>query len=101
MVVFLIPGGIQQAGCALIGSKIGAGKVQEAKELESIYNKFSIFVNCLELTLLYLIGDNLILLFTTDKSVMSRTNNLMMVMIIVIALDFQQGALYGSLKALG
>ena len=43
----------------------------------------------------------MVLVFTSQESVSRLAHDIMVVIIIVIALDFQQGALYGPLKALG
>lgn len=87
-IVFQIPYGIQQAACALIGQRIGAGDVQEAKALERILSTFATLVNCLELIVFYLIRDRMVLVFTSQESVLRLADEIMIVIIIVIAMDF-------------
>lgn len=100
-VTFQVPYGIQQAGCALVGEKIGAGEVHEAKQLQKLLTTFASFVNCLELIFFYFVRDSFILIFTTQRELIELTDAIIYVVLIVIAQDFQQGALYGTLKALG
>ena len=58
-------------------------------------------MNCLELIIFYFIRDQFILIFTTQEHLLRITDRIILVILIVIAMDFQQGALYGPLKALG
>ena len=59
-ITFQIPYGIQQAGCALIGQRIGAGKIQEAKSLERTLSTFATLINCLEMIVFYLIRNQMV-----------------------------------------
>lgn len=55
----------------------------------------------MELIVFYLIRDQMVIVFTTQESVLKLADEIIIVIIIVIAMDFQQGCLYGPLKALG
>lgn len=77
------------------------GQIEEAKNLQKGLRTFAMIVNCLELLIFYNIRDKMILIFTTEERLLELTNSVMIVALIVIAQDFQQGSMYGTLKALG
>lgn len=62
--------------------------MQEAKALERILSTFATLVNCLELIVFYLIRDRMVLVFTSQESVLRLADEIMIVIIIVIAMDF-------------
>ena len=80
-----IPYGYSMATCTLIGIQIGAGNVSKAKKYFRISTYFTVFTMVIEFIILFLCREYVVRLFSADKVVIEITNEIIWVVLIVIA----------------
>ena len=98
--MFQIPYGIQSSTTAIIGAEIGAGRVNTAKRYYKSIQVLGLFVNGLMLSLQFVFRRQILSIFTNNEEIINIGADMMWFSIIVNGLDFQQGLLYGVIKAL-
>lgn len=100
-VMFQVPYGIQQASCALIGHAIGDENVPLGRRIYKCVMIFTVLADIIEWSLLYYFRKYFCSVFTSEDELLKMFEKTVWIVLIVIAMDFQQGVLCGPIKALG
>ena len=99
--LFMIPLGIQEATCAIIGNCIGANNVPLAKRFFSMINKIITVAVLIISVVTFLAREQIAACFTGDPEVREMSERLIMVTAFMIIFDGAQGYLQGPIRALG
>ena len=76
------------ACCQLVGNQIGAGNVHKAKRYFRISTYFTICVMVAEFIILFYFRDEAIKIFSQNPDVIAISNDIIWIVLIVIAQDF-------------
>lgn len=92
--------GLDQTACAIIGFRIGAGKVRQAKEYYKLLICISFLIVMTQASALYILQQQWVAMFTTDQGLQDIVNKTMYLIILASIPDNQKGMLKGVIKAL-
>lgn len=99
--IFMVPLGIQEATCGIIGNCIGANNVPLAKRFFSIITKFTLASIIVIGTVIFLARKNIVSLFTKDETIIDMTEKVLILVACMLLTDGMQGYLSGPIRALG
>ena len=99
-VMYQIPYGMQCAATSIIGAKLRAGQVKESMYYYRAIMTLSFFWDISQFCLLFFLQDYLIGIYTSSEEIKKCSKEVVWLITAVIALDFCQGVLYGTIKAL-
>jgi len=99
--LFMVPLGIQEATCGIVGNCIGANNVKLAKQFFSIINKFSLFAVISLCTTLYFARESIVKFYTQEEEVVKIASDVLILISCAFFFDGLQGYLAGPIRAMG
>ena len=83
-----------------MGKQIGANNIKTAKRVQKFVFKIAMLTNVIICSLLYLLRDEMIFVFTEDRDIIEIYTRVVPTMILALSMDFVQCTLFGTILAL-
>jgi MATE family multidrug resistance protein len=99
--MFMVPLGLQEGICSLVGSSIGANSVAQGKQIALFTSTLSFGFCAFASICLYLFRSSIATLFTKDEKVIEILIATLPILSISFIPDSVQGLLQGTIRALG
>ena len=99
--LFMVPLGIQEATCGVIGNCIGADNVPLAKRFFSIITKFTISIVTAMGLMTYFARNKIAAFYTEEESVQALCSQVLIITSCLFLFDGMQGYLQGPIRAMG
>ena len=99
--LFMVPLGIQEATCGIIGNCIGANNVPLAKRFFNMINVFTFICIAIMCITVGLARHQIAAIFTEDEEVRRVTTNVLILLASFFIFDGMQGYLQGPIRAMG
>ena len=99
--LFMVPLGIQEATCGIIGNCIGANNVPLAKRFFSVITRFTMATILILSITTFFAREQIIAFYTEDAEVQAICVRVFALMACMFAFDGMQGYLQGPIRAMG